>query len=305
MARAGGKAILLGEHAVVYGIPALVVGLNRGVEAVARRPRNGMRSLRIGDMSPVSPDDDSILGKAFGALLEACSLDAPVVLEATSALPIGAGVGSSAALGVACARALAETFALPTSPELEQQRALAWERIFHGNPSGIDTAAAALGGCLFYTRGAPPEPLRLRRGFSVVLAFSGQSSDTKKMVDGIAKLREQKRALFEKQLDSIRSLVMNARLALEAGDLVGLGKLMDLNQMILSAWMLSTQEIEELCAIARDAGALGAKLTGAGGGGCVVALCDGSPKVILEAWERAGYQGFASPVGASLPDPFP
>jgi mevalonate kinase len=303
MARAGGKAILLGEHAVVYGVPALVVGLDRGVEAVARRPDDATRSLRIGDGPPVTPDDGSALGRALSALLDACSVDAPVALEATSALPIGAGVGSSAALGVACARALAETFALPTSPDLEQQRALAWERVFHGNPSGIDTAAAALGGCLLYTRGSPPEPLRLRGPLTVALAYSGQSASTKKMVEGVARLRERRPELFDKQLDGIRSLVGNARLALEAGDLVGLGKLMDLNQMILSGWMLSTGEIEELCAAAREAGALGAKLTGAGGGGCVVALCGDSPEAILEAWRKAGYEGFASAVVPHTPSP--
>jgi mevalonate kinase len=294
MARACGKAILLGEHAVVYGVPALVVGLDLGVEILAQRA--GVSSLRINQTLAATPSDGSLLGQAFQALLDACGVPTPVALEATSALPVGAGVGSSAALGVAAARALADTFDLPTSAALEQQRALAWEQVFHGNPSGIDTAAAASGGCLLYTRGSPPEPVRLPAPLTLALGHSGHGSSTRAMVEGVARLRARRGELFEKQLDAIRSLVGNARLALEAGDAVGLGKLMDLNQMILAGWMLSSSEIEALCRLAREAGALGAKLTGAGGGGCVLALCQGDPTPVLKAWEQAGFQGFSSTV---------
>ncbi len=91
-------------------------------------------------------------------------------------------------------------------------------------------------------------------------------------------------------------MVANARLALEANDMIGLGRLMDLNQMILAGLMLSTEEIETMCRLARDAGALGAKLTGSGGGGCVVALVSAHADPVLEAWDRAGFRGLASRV---------
>jgi mevalonate kinase len=297
MQRACGKAILLGEHAVVHGVPALVVGLDRGVEAVALpTPSASESTLSINHDLVATSAQDHDLALAFRALLAEAAPPSPVQVQVTSALPVGAGVGSSAALGVAIARALAEAFALPPSLDRDLALALSWERIFHGNPSGIDTAAAARGGCLLYTRGSPPEPLRLRSPLSLAIAYSGYGSSTRTMVESVARQKERRPEVFAKQLDAIRSLVSNARLALEAGDLIGLGKLMDLNQMILAGWMLSTGEIEQLCALAREAGALGAKLTGAGGGGCVVALCNGDPGPILDAWRGGGFTCFASSV---------
>jgi mevalonate kinase len=97
---------------------------------------------------------------------------------------------------------------------------------------------------------------------------------------------------------AIDSLVQNARLALEAGDHVGLGKLMDLNQVLLSGLMVSTEEIETMCSLARETGALGVKLTGSGGGGCVVALVDEDPTPIVAAWEKAGFRAFSTRVSS-------
>jgi mevalonate kinase len=120
------------------------------------------------------------------------------------------------------------------------------------------------------------------------------------MVEGVAQLREKKPEIVEKAFSGIASLVANGRLALEAGDVAGLGKLMDLNQMILSGLLVSTEEIERLVGSAREAGALGAKLTSAGGGGCVVALAtDGAATDrIVSAWAALGFTGFSATVMA-------
>ena len=110
------------------------------------------------------------------------------------------------------------------------------------------------------------------------------------MVDAVARLKERRPEVVAKAFDGVRSLVSNARLAIEAGDRVALGKLMDLNQMLLGGLFLSTPEIEAMCGLARTAGALGAKLTGAGGGGSVVALVPSSAvgEAVLAAWKRGG-----------------
>jgi len=138
----------------------------------------------------------------------------------------------------------------------------------------------------------------MKLGAPLVLAVghSGLPSTTRAMVEHVAKLRERKPELVDRSFEGIRSLVANARLALEADDHVGLGRLMDLNQMILSGLMLSTEEIESMCRLAREAGALGAKLTGSGGGGCVVALVQGDPGAVLASWENAGFRSFATRV---------
>jgi len=119
------------------------------------------------------------------------------------------------------------------------------------------------------------------------------------MVAEVARLKARRPEVFAKSMEGIRSLVKNARLALEAGDVPGLGRLMDLNQMLLSGLMVSTAEIEQACRIARDAGAFGAKLTGAGGGGAVVAVCDRDPAPVLRAWRDAGLDCFSATVESS------
>jgi mevalonate kinase len=179
------------------------------------------------------------------------------------------------------------------------EAAMAWERVFHGNPSGVDAWASAHGGCVSFLRGqngrsATIKPIPVKYDLPIAIAVAGPPASTKVMVEGLAKLRERKPEIVQKSFDGIESLVQNAALCIEAGDLPGLGKLLDLNQMLLAGLMLSTEDIERACGTARSAGALGAKLTGSGGGGCVIALADGDPEPILAAWREDGLQCFAT-----------
>jgi mevalonate kinase len=303
-----GKVILLGEHAVVYGVPAIVVGIDRGATAWVAAADNGEAKGGPSELVlsadgrerslTVMADATSDLARAFRALLEACGVTAPVRVEAATDLPAAAGLGCSAALGVAIVRALDAWLGRPAaSPDETIERAMAWEKIFHGNPSGIDATAAARGGCLLYERshgGVRMHELRFSTPLTLAIGHTGIPSTTREMVEHVAKLRDRRPDLVEKSFDGIRSLVNNARLALEANDSVGLGRLMDLNQMLLSGLMLSTEEIEAMCRIAREAGALGAKLTGSGGGGCVVALVESDAEPILAGWEKAGFRSFST-----------
>jgi mevalonate kinase len=114
------------------------------------------------------------------------------------------------------------------------------------------------------------------------------------MVEGVARIARTKPERFQKTLDGIRSLVENSLLCIEAGDVPSLGKLLDLNQMLLAGLFLSTPALEEACTLARSAGAHGAKLTGAGGGGCVLALTDDDPSAVLGAWKAHGIDCFST-----------
>lgn len=301
MASAGGKVILLGEHAVVYGVPAIAAGIERGAEATATPSPTS--TLTLADRV-FTPSDGSELGRALEALLSELSAG-PHALTIATHLPPGCGLGSSAAMGVAAARAVLELRGEGESHERVLAAANAWERVFHGNPSGIDTAAAALGGCIWYSRAEGPSSIALPLPLTLAIAVAGPAASTKSMVAGVARLRERRPEVFEKSLEGIRSLVKNARLALEAGDLIGLGRLLDLNQMLLAGLMVSTTEIERACQLAREAGALGAKLTGAGGGGAVVALCDASAEGVLERWRSEGLSCFAAVVAATQPGDAP
>jgi mevalonate kinase len=287
--------ILLGEHAVVYGSPAIAAGIDRGVRARARAAEDGVSRLVVEawgvDIDERDPGD---LGRALAAVLQASGSPAPLRVEAEVALPPGGGLGCSAALGVAVARAID-----PEAPStVVAERAAAWEHVFHGNPSGIDAACAAHGGCVQFTRGVGLEPVYAGSPLVLCVGNTGAAASTREMVEGVAKLRERRPEVVRKAFDGITALVRNARLAIEAGDTFALGRLMDLNQMLLSGLFVSTTEIERMCGLARDAGALGAKLTGAGGGGCVVALVSGPDAAdpVLEAWRGAGFEGFVTQV---------
>lgn len=298
--RAYGKVILLGEHAVVYGQPALAAGISPGVDAELVAPEDtAYAELRVAPWNVVVRSDAAgdpgtpSLDAAFAALVQDLgSAAAGARVQAMAHLPPGGGLGSSAALGVAIARAI-----LPAaSDERIDAAAFAFESVFHGNPSGLDAAVAARGGVLYFRKGQPPERVVPKRPVRVCIGHCGQGASTRAMVDGVARQRGRNPEGVDRTLGAIGELVKNARIALEDGDLEGLGKLLDLNQILLASVMVSTPELEHMCQLARAAGALGAKLTGAGGGGAVVALAPEQPERVLEAWKAAGFSGIVATI---------
>lgn len=294
-----GKVILLGEHAVVHGTAALAVGIDRGASAVAEDASEPILCVRSWNMT-VGAGEDPPLARAFRDLLATCGRRGGVRVEAEANLPPGGGLGCSAALGVAVARALD-----PAAPaEAVAERVMAWERVFHGNPSGVDAAVSALGGCVLFQRKdgghAAIERVPLRRAFHLAVGTTGIASSTKAMVDAVAHLRERRPADVAEIFASIGALVTAAVPAIEAGEARTVGRLLDDNQRLLRELAVSTTELERLCETARAAGALGAKLTGAGGGGCAVALVEdpASGAEVVDAWRRGGFDGFVTTFGA-------
>lgn len=295
-AAAHGKVILLGEHAVVFGADALAASLSPGATCEAR-PSPAGPVLSVAPWgSSFRPGDGSELGRAAGGLCAAMGAG-DAALSLTLHLPGGGGLGSSAAMGVACARALAEMAGRRLDDDELLAHALGWERVFHGNPSGVDHTLAALGGVGLFSRADGLRRVPTRGALRLCLADSGERASTREMVDGVARLRGRRPEATDRTFEAIGVVARNGALALGAGDVKGLGELMDLNQNLLAALLVSTERLEDLCASARGAGALGAKLTGAGGGGCVIALAPGREERVLGAWRSLGVDGRVVEVG--------
>lgn len=287
---ASGKVILLGEHVVVHGQPAIVAGLDRGVHvAIAPGGAAGF--------------DDARIGQAFrlAARLLDVSPDG-LGLRITGDLPIGMGLGSSAALAVAMLRALGRG----TGREITHGEAAAHaheiEKLFHGTPSGVDSTAAAHGGLLWFEAGPPPRHERLHvpaGGLPVVVILSRTVHATSQTVGSLRERAAIAPDVYRPVFAAVGELVRAARRALEGGDWQLLGELMTMNHGLLRACGVSTAELDAIVEAALAAGAHGAKLTGAGGGGAVIALAAGEPEALAAMLTGAGWECFAVHLAAT------
>jgi mevalonate kinase len=303
---ASGKVILAGEHAAVYGFPAIAVGLDRGVLArVAPAPAQSSTRLRLRDLGmDIAEGDDHDLARALTALLAATNAarrgrrpakPQALAIEVFSSLPPGAGLGSSAALGVAITRALD-----PRASEDEVlARAMVWERVFHGEPSGLDALVAARGGCVSFTRGAAPIAIEIGRGAHLCVGLSGRAASTKAIVNAVAARRANDPMATSSLFEAMGGIARRMADALRAGEIDRVGHLMTANHALLRRLGVSTPSLDRMCDLALTAGAAGAKLTGAGGGGCAIALAStrAAADAVLEAWRRELFAAFVVPVG--------
>jgi len=251
VARAPGKVLLLGEHAVVYGHPALAGAISRfvTVELVpAAEPRIELPGIETpAEVLDAAVEMASEAGWAGG-----------FTARVRSEIPLGSGLGSSAALGVALARALRPESTAPEAAAL----AMRLERVLHGRPSGVDPAASAHGGLIYFQRGAVE---RVEGSLWLCVLLTGIARGTRSTVLPLAERRK-----TDPRVDQL--LARLGELAREGRSLVGLGPLMDEAHGHLRELGVSCPELETAVAALKSAGALGAKLTGAGGGGAAIGL---------------------------------
>ena len=280
--RAGAKVILLGEHAVVYGRPALATGIPLTLEAEA------VRGAGPALQSDAAADDRG--PRLVRAAADALGLDpAEWIVRVRSEIPAGRGLGSSAALSVATLRALAQAGGCPMSSDDELVLGRRLEVLFHGTPSGIDPAAAALGCCFRFVRGDPPavQPLANRVAIPLLIAFGDTVRSTAAAVGGLRDRWQADRARHERAFDRVAGVVTAGQAALERGDLEAFATACDANQDLLVELGVSSPEIDARVATARRAGALGAKLTGGGAGGAIIAVAP-DPEPVVHALRNAG-----------------
>jgi mevalonate kinase len=298
-AKAPGKAILFGEHAVVYGRPAIAVPVQQvqahasvTADVGAPRGRVWIEAPDIGlDCALDDLPSDSPFTLLAGALRRSLAIDhfPALRLHIHSTIPVAAGLGSGAAVSVASIRALA-AFCGRSLPDAEVS-ALAYqvEQKYHGTPSGIDNTVIAYAQPVYFVRGQPFELLRVGRPFQLVIGDSGVASPTAAAVGGVRQRWQAGPARYEALFDRVAAIVSQARVHLEAGQVDALGPLLDADQAALQEMGVSSPKLERLAAAARAAGALGAKLSGGGLGGNMIALApEGLEEQIAQALTAAG-----------------
>jgi mevalonate kinase len=301
MTSAFGKVILVGEHAVVHGHPALAAAIDRQVKVWFEGRPSGPISLSVPHWNlSVSVGDQHPLAEALGILAhEAGAEHLSVSLHALAELPPAAGLGSSAATMVAVARALAAAAGRRLDSHRLEDIATAGERCFHGTPSGIDVALAARGGMGLFRRATGLVPVTPAAPLELAVGLSGEPRRTGDMVARIASALTTRPEETSLRLQELGDAALTGAAALESGALEALGQVMSRAQEILAALGLSTRGIDAMVDAALRGGALAAKLTGAGGGGAVIALAPGKTEDIVAAWRALGKNAFRVRAGAS------
>jgi len=302
-----GKVILLGEHAVVYGrhaiaspipltIKALVEDCDEGIHLLI--PRWGVE-YRLAS----NPNERRSFERPAGVVLDELGLSKRAMrIEVFPEVPRSMGLGGSAAMAVAIVRALDKHFRLGLKDAEVNRLAFESEKMAHGSPSGLDNTLACYGKALVFRAGDPPlaEPLNIREPIPAVIGLTGFEGLTAQTVGRVREAWQQDNKLYERIFDQIDALTLRGIQAIQDNDLPTLGQLMNICQGMLNALQVSTPELEKVCAIARENGALGAKLTGGGGGGSIIAICDGDPEPVVSAIRAAGFQALPVYLGAEL-----
>ena len=273
---APGKIILFGEHAVVYGRPAIAAPVQQ-VQAHAEIYPHRRCQIQAADLGRVivvaeAPDDDPF---ARIVRLVCAELERPLPrwrIVVRSEIPIAAGLGSGAAIAAAIARGMAAAFGEELSRERLSALVYEVEKLHHGAPSGIDNTVVAYEQPVWFVRGREPQPFAVGESLHLLVADTGVASPTRVTVGAVRRAWEGDPLRYEAMFDAVGAIATAARGAIAAGDAAALGLLMDENQRLLAAMNVSSPELERLIFAARNAGALGAKLSGGGGGGNMIAL---------------------------------
>jgi mevalonate kinase len=297
-ASAPGKIILFGEHAVVYGQPALAAPVSQVQARVVVRAEPGQRPGRVRLQAPdihLETDLEDLPGEhplatALRVLFTELGVSRPpaLSLRITSTIPVAAGLGSGAAVSVALFRALSAFLGRPLEDEKISALAYEVEKVHHGTPSGIDNTVITFSQPVFFERTREDygrnkiEFPRVRTPFTILIADTGIPSPTAAAVGDVRRAWQADRERYDRIFTSIGRVAREARTAIEEGDVGALGPLMDQNHVFLQEMGVSSPALDRLVETARSAGALGAKLSGGGRGGNMICLID------PEAADRAG-----------------
>jgi len=276
---APGKVILFGEHAVVYGQPALAVPVTQ-VQAEARIDRIFSPGIRINAPNILLNEELEDLASSHPlaatvrntlSVLEAGTLSGVSILV-RSTIPVASGLGSGAAVSVAIIRALAKHLRRELTDEQVSALAFETEKLYHGTPSGIDNTVVTYAKPVYFVKGQPIEILQVNKPFAIVVGDTGIPASTKESVRDVRVQHHKQPDRYETLFAAVGSITKTARQLIESGMPESFGPLMDENHALLRSMGVSSPELDHLVEAAREAGALGAKLSGGGRGGNMIAL---------------------------------
>jgi mevalonate kinase len=283
-ATAPGKIILFGEHTVVYGRPAIAAPVP---EVAARAVALANPLAPLGEVRIQAPDIDleanladlpvdHPLALAVHNTLSALGIQRPpaFTIRVTSTIPLAAGMGSGAATSIAIIRAVAGFMGINLSDEQVSALAFEVEKVYHGTPSGIDNTVITYRQPIIFRRDQPVEFLRVGAPIMIVIGDTGVKSPTAVAVGDLRQAWKSEPGRYEALFDQVAVIVDSARRLIEGGEPRSLGPLLDLNQRLLQELGVSSPELDHLVETARRTGALGAKLSGGGRGGNMIALVD-------------------------------
>lgn len=299
-ASSSGKIILCGEHAVVYGRPAIAIPLTdvrARVSIAPVAPGSGIRfeAPDLGRRWLIASAPHDPLSELTLTVLRQFGVQRmpDIEITITSDIPIASGMGSGAAIATAIVRALALAFGRDLSAAEVSALVYESERRFHGTPSGIDNTVIAYERAIWFQRRSEPphqiEPLSIAAPFVLLIGDTGVRSATRLPVGEVRRRWERNPSRYEALFDAVAEVVHQVRRALAEGDRAALGPLLDRNQALLEEIGVSSPELERLIAAARSAGARGAKLSGGGWGGVMIALVETeTAQQVREALQAAG-----------------
>jgi mevalonate kinase len=285
-ASAPGKVILFGEHAVVYGYPAIAVPILQLEARVTVKDLRGNKpdgyiqidapDIKLSTTLHKLPLDHPLSLAIRGVLVYLEMVNPPALrLHITSTIPVAAGLGSGAAVSVAIIRAVCQYFKKPLPPEIISGLAYEVEKSHHGRPSGIDNTVITYAQPIYFQREKPFEILPPREPFTLVIADTGISSPTARAVAGVKDRHDQNPERYQLMFEEISLIAVQAREIILHGSIHDAGPLMYRNHELLRDMGVSSDPLDLLVQAARNAGALGAKLSGGGLGGNMIALAGG------------------------------
>lgn len=279
---APGKVILCGEHAVVYGAPAIALPVFQvsTVTKIFAHPQDPTGTVQIiapsislnspvdslPELNPLKVAVDLVMKEFHIDHIPACEI------RIQSTLPLAAGMGSSASVTISLVRAVSTFLGHPLDNEVVNRIGFEVEKLHHGSPSGIDNSVITYTMPVFFQQGKPIEYLKIASPFTLIIADSGKKGSTAEAVAGVRQWRQMNQPHFNAWLEEIRKITLQIKESLEIGNLEAVGLNLTLNHELLKASGVSNSELDALVTTALKSGAAGAKLSGGGLGGNIIAL---------------------------------